>query len=142
MKKPEPVPGLVIRYDYLWRDEARRGRIEGSKVRPCAIVVARRLEENGQTTVLLAPITHSPPIDPGQAIELPPKVKRHLGLDDAPSWIVTAELNSANWDDPGIEPVNRARWAYGLLPPSLARALVDHVRERMHSAKLGVIKRK
>jgi hypothetical protein len=28
---PEPVPGLVIRYSYLWAEEHRRGQEEGVK---------------------------------------------------------------------------------------------------------------
>ena len=36
---PRPVPGLVVRYSYLWLDEHRRGREEGVKDRPCAIVL-------------------------------------------------------------------------------------------------------
>jgi hypothetical protein len=37
---PEPVPGLVIGYAYLWRDEAPRGQDKGLKDRPCVIVLA------------------------------------------------------------------------------------------------------
>lgn len=37
---PEPQPGLVISYAYLWSDEAERGLVEGREDRPCAIVVA------------------------------------------------------------------------------------------------------
>jgi hypothetical protein len=34
---PAPQPGLLIRYFYLWeREEARAGREEGVKDRPCA----------------------------------------------------------------------------------------------------------
>ena len=36
---PEPEPGLVIRYSYLWDREARAGREEGVKDRPCAVVM-------------------------------------------------------------------------------------------------------
>lgn len=39
MTLPVPEPGLVIRYAYLWDREAREGRDEGSKDRPCAIVL-------------------------------------------------------------------------------------------------------
>ena len=39
MAFPPPVPGLVIRYSYLWADEHTRGREEGVKDRPCAIVL-------------------------------------------------------------------------------------------------------
>jgi len=39
---PAPVPGLVIRYSYLWHSEHLAGREEGEKDRPCAIVAALR----------------------------------------------------------------------------------------------------
>ena len=35
------------------------------------------------------PITHRTPADPASAVEIPSPVKRHFGLDDDPSWIVT-----------------------------------------------------
>lgn len=41
MALPDPHPGLVIRYSYLWADEHRTGQEEGLKDRPCVIVVAR-----------------------------------------------------------------------------------------------------
>lgn len=41
MPLPVPVPGLVIRYGYLWHSEHLAGREEG-KDRPCAIVAALR----------------------------------------------------------------------------------------------------
>jgi hypothetical protein len=49
MALPEPAPGLVICYSYLWHDERRRGVDEGRKDRPCAIVVAR-IDEAGDTS--------------------------------------------------------------------------------------------
>jgi PHD/YefM family antitoxin component YafN of YafNO toxin-antitoxin module len=35
---PVPVPGLVIRYSYLWQAEHVRGREEGVKDRPCVVI--------------------------------------------------------------------------------------------------------
>lgn len=40
MPLPEPKPGRVIGYAYLWRDQAAKGREEGIKDRPCVIVLA------------------------------------------------------------------------------------------------------
>ena len=132
MKKPDPAQGLVVRYDYLWGDEAEKGRQEGAKERPCAIVVART-GEGQDARVWLAPITHTPPTNPKAAIEIPPKVKKHLGLDDDRSWIVTSELNSVAWSDPGIVPATRTRWDYGFLPPKLAQIVTDKVLEQQRS---------
>jgi hypothetical protein len=142
MKKPSPAPGLVIRYDYLWRDEAERGRQEGVKERPCAIVVAMQVGQGKVPHVLLAPITHSPPHDPANAIEIPPGVKAHLGLDSERSWIVTRELNSVAWDDAGIVPAGRLRWDYGFLPPKLARALAEKIVTAQQAQKLDITARR
>jgi hypothetical protein len=37
---PEPYAGLVIRYSYLWKREHKAGFEEGTKDRPCAVVMA------------------------------------------------------------------------------------------------------
>ncbi len=140
MKKPDPVQGLVIRYDYLWRDEADRGRQEGSKERPCAIVVART-GEGDDARVWLAPITHTQPMNTKGAVEIPSKVKQHLGLDDDRSWIIAGELNSVAWSDPGIVPVSRDRWDYGMLPQKLTRAMLDKTLERQQDRSLKITDR-
>jgi hypothetical protein len=141
LKKPEPVAGLVIRYDYLWRVEANRGRVDGAKDRPCAIVLATRHDVSGSCTVTLAPITHSPPTDPDDALEIPTAVKKALGLDGARSWIVVHEVNSVDWNDAGIIPLGKGRWHYGYLPPMLARALLDRIVARFRSNKLPIVDR-
>jgi mRNA-degrading endonuclease toxin of MazEF toxin-antitoxin module len=90
-----PEPGLVISYAYLWRREQQQGHEEGRKVRPAVIILAVRAEPSGAPRVTVAPITHSPPSDPDLAVELPGRVKTHLGLDDQRSWIVIDEVTSS-----------------------------------------------
>jgi hypothetical protein len=104
---PTPAPGLVISYAYLWRSELRASGGEGRKDRPCAIVVATQ-DEEGDRLVYVAAITHTPPTD-GAGIEIPTKVKRRLGLDDARSWIVTDELNRFIWPGFDLRPIARIR---------------------------------
>jgi hypothetical protein len=60
---PIPEPGLVICYAYLWRSEYERGQEEGTKDRPCAIVLATR-DQDGDTIVTVVPVTHTPPNRP------------------------------------------------------------------------------
>ena len=91
---PEPQPGLVISYAYLWSEEAELGRVEGRKDRPCAIVVAVETPDPvPRKRVAVVPITHAPPGDPGMAIEIPRRVKEHLGLDGERSWVILDEFN-------------------------------------------------
>jgi mRNA-degrading endonuclease toxin of MazEF toxin-antitoxin module len=139
--KSDPKAGLVVRYDYLWNDEKRTGRAEGAKVRPCAVVLARTINDQGRLAVMLAPITHSLPSDPADAIEIPTAVKRHLGLDDQRSWIIVREVNTVAWDDPGIVPVSSARWHYGFLPEKLTSKLVDAIAGHMRARKLRMVDR-
>ena len=84
MALPDPHPGLVIHYSYLWANEHLAGREEGVKDRPCAVVLARQIIE-GRSLVSVMAITHSPPSNPAEAIEIPAAIKRMLGLDDQPS---------------------------------------------------------
>jgi len=100
---PEPSPGLVIRYDYLWMREAAAGR-QQSKDRPACLVVA---SDSGTTPrfVVILPITHSAPRGDDVGIEIPHKVRRALGLDDAPSWVLVSDHNVDEWPNAGMTPV-------------------------------------
>ena len=117
---PTPEPGLVIAYAYLWRREHNAGQDEGLKDRPSVIVLSVDRQEDGATVVTVLPITHSAPNRPGVAVEIPTPVKRHLGLDDQPSWVVVAEGNEFLWPGYDLRKVPRQnRYDYGLLPPRL-----------------------
>jgi hypothetical protein len=116
---PTPEIGLVIRYSYLWRREHREGREEGTKDRPCAIVLAAR-DHDDHTQVLVVPVTHSPPANLAEAMELPAAVKQHLGLDAGRSWVVLSESNLFEWPGPDLRRVgdrDDQSVAYGFLPP-------------------------
>ena len=118
----------MIGYAYLWRDEAKRGQIEGRKERP-AVIVLSVTRQDERTVVTVAPITHSPPARAELAVEIPPATKRRLGLDDERSWIVTDDLNQFVWPGVDLRPVNRGAqtFAFGLLPA----ALYEEVRRRI-----------
>ena len=81
MAFPEPTPGLVIRYSYLWAQEHKRGREEEVKDRPCAVILVTA-NEDGERVVTVLPVSHTPPADPKFAGEIPATVKRRLNLDD------------------------------------------------------------
>jgi hypothetical protein len=115
---PAPEPGLVIRYAYLWLREHREGREEGVKDRPCAIILATR-DDEGETQVLVVPVTHTAPEDPDAALELPSTLKRHLGLDSDRSWVVLSESNLFDWPGPDLRRSGNddSSVTYGFLPP-------------------------
>lgn len=129
MSLPTPEPGLVIPYAYLWRHEQRRGQEEGRKVRPSVIVLAVQSLEAGAPRVTVAPITHRPPAKDGEAVELPPRVKQALGLDDDRSWIVLDEVNQFAWPGFDIRPVpgSKDRFAYGFIPPKLYDTVIGRI---------------
>jgi hypothetical protein len=125
---PAPQPGLVISYSYLWSDEAEQGRVEGGKNRPCAIViVVAAPESSARRQVAVVPITRSPPRDPDVAVEIPLRVKGHLGLDAARSWVILDELNVFTWPGFDLRPIRRGerRVDYGLLPPKFFDRLIE-----------------
>ena len=119
MAIPEPSPGLVVRYDYLWSRDAAVGRTQG-KDRPACLVAASDSETKPRFVVLL-PITHSPPLGDTVAIEIPAKVRQTIGLDDEPSWVVVSEYNVDEWPNAGLMPVPGKPdvFAYGFIPPGL-----------------------
>ncbi len=80
MKIPSPLPGLVLRYNYLWADDAARGREEGTKDRPAAIVMAVQRGGTDEFRVFALPVTHSPPQHGTHALEIPAAVLRAAWL--------------------------------------------------------------
>jgi hypothetical protein len=126
---PDPHPGLVICYAYLWGSEHRSGREEGLKDRPCVIVVSSETAA-GQTLVRVVPVTHARPADPRTAVEIPPRIKAHLRLDEPPSWIVVSEINGFIWPGPDLRYVQGSdppRFDYGVLPPGFFRKVRDQL---------------
>lgn len=131
MALPEPEPGLVISYAYLWHNEFRAGHVEGRKDRPSVIILAVTDTRDGGRMVTVLPITHRPPDPPGGGIELPTAVKRHLKLDDQRSWVMITEGNRFRWPGYDLRPIpGGADHSYGFLPPNLfndiRRAFLDH----------------
>ncbi len=143
MSLPEPIAGLVIRYAYLWKREFDAGRDEGAKDRPCAIVMAV-IDEDGNKDVLVLPITHSPPTNAADAIEIPTLTKNRLGLDSERSWIIITEANEFAWPGPDLRPVpgrDLSSIAYGVLPPGFFTHVRDKFLERDRDEKSRRIKR-
>jgi mRNA-degrading endonuclease toxin of MazEF toxin-antitoxin module len=142
MSLPDPQPGLVIRYSYLWRREAEQGREHGAKDRPCVVVLA--VKRNGdKTRVVVAPITHAPPANSENALKLPAQTKERLGLDEQVSWIVTQEVNVFTWPGPdlkNIETTAGRRFAFGYLPSYLTTQLIEAVKRHASEGSTQMVR--
>jgi hypothetical protein len=110
---------LVIRYDYLWTREAAAGRDQG-KERPACLVAATDATASPRFVVIL-PITHTPPDKNTVSVEIPENVRRAIGLDDAPSWVIVSEHNVDEWPNGGLAPLpgRPGVFSYGFIPPGL-----------------------
>ena len=119
MALPDPRPGLVVRYDYLWTHEAVAGREQG-KTRPACLVAATDRALRPRYVVLL-PITHTPPAGDTVGIEVPVRVGQALGLDDTPSWVTVSEHNIDEWPNAGLStlPGHPDVFSHGFIPPGL-----------------------
>jgi hypothetical protein len=142
MAIPNPEPGLVISYNYLWHREHEGGKREGRKTRPSVVVLSVTHEETGITNVIVLPVTHSPPFDPTAAVEIPAAIKKHLGLDRQRSWIVLSEGNEFLWPGYDLRKLPRSdRYAYGYLPPRFFQAVRDAFVAYYRTHKLHVAPR-
>ncbi len=140
MSLPVPKPGLVIRYSFLWSNEEAEGTAEGSKDRPCAIVVAARRDAQGDIDTIVAPVTRRPPDDPEASIEIPAATCGMLGLDSGRHWLRLDELNRFAWPGYDLRPIpgEPGRYDYGMLPRGLFRKLREGILARQ-KARAGRI---
>ena len=140
---PDPIPGLVVRYSYLWLDEYRQGQEEGTKDRPCAVILVTDNAE-GERVVTVLPVTHTPPLDRNLGVELPPATKHRLGLDEARSWIVLSEANRFIWPGPDLRPArpgDAATIAFGMLPYRLFETIRQRFLAAIRARHLGIVPR-
>jgi len=140
---PQPVPGLVIRYSYLWKSEHLRGQEDGLKDRPCVVILVTT-DNEGEKIVTVLPISHTPPANPAFAVEIPHETKRRLGLDDERSWIVLTEANRFVWPGPDLRlttPGDLASVAYGLLPRSLFKTITTKLADAIAASLVRVVPR-
>jgi hypothetical protein len=95
------------------------GRDQG-KERPACLVAATDSVKSPRFVVIL-PITHTPPDKDTVGVEIPPKVRKAIGLDDAPSWVIVSEHNVDEWPNGGLAPLpgRPGVFSYGFIPPGL-----------------------
>ena len=134
---------MVVRYAYLWREEYLRGKEEGRKDRPCAVIVVTT-GEAGDRVVTVLPITHTPPPKPALAVEMPTPTKRRLGLDDDRSWVLLNEANRFAWPGPDLRPTKPGKpteVTYGLLPRALFKEVTAKLAAAIEARLVRVVPR-
>lgn len=149
MRIPAKAPvGHLIAYEYLWSSLAA-GREDGVKTYPVAIVVAR--EDRGPFELAYAvALSHSQPREGDRALGVPPKLKRHLGLDGAPSWIYTDEVNVFAWPGPDLRPADRLSTlprardtcVIGPLPSDWFEEILRHLDDSYKLTKVSAVPRR
>ncbi len=134
---------MVISYAYLWRGEHEQGHEDGAKNCPAVIVLAAK-DHEGDTIVIVAPITHSAPSNPEDAIEIPTATRSRLGLDGEHSWVVVSEVNRFFWPGPDLAPVpgDPRRFDYGFLPPRFFKKITSQIVDRTRARDLEEIPRR
>ena len=141
MALPDPEPGLVVRYDYLWTHEAAAGRDQG-KTRPACLVAATDPTHRPRYVVPL-PITHTRPTGDTVGIEIPARVRQALGLDDTPSWVIVSEHNVDEWPNAGLSllPGRPDTFSYGFIPPGRFARIKTRFLELARSKKSPAVRR-
>ncbi len=105
-------------------------------------MVVAAVVRKGRTQLFVAPVTHSEPADPKEAIEIPANVKAQLGLDRDRSWIVITELNRFIWPGPDVRVApGHDGPSYDLLPDWLFIRVREAILHRARSGRLRVTKR-
>jgi hypothetical protein len=118
-------PGAVFHYAYLWHREFQAGQIEGRKDRPVMALAVAVSEKDGRTHVMALPITHSQPFDQDHGVLLPDATKRLLGLDEAPSWVITTEAVRFAWPGADVRRAPRRKGPfYGVVSTKLLQTIV------------------
>jgi hypothetical protein len=71
--------------------------------------------------VVILPITHAPPERDTTLVDIPARVGRAIGMDDAPSWVIVSEHNVDEWPNGGLAsvPGRTGVFSYGFIPPNL-----------------------
>lgn len=136
-----PQAGMVLHYSFLWKHEAERGQDEGAKDRPVVVLVLLAQGEE----VVVAPITTLPPDEGAPAIEVPARVRAHLGLDADQSWISLATLNRFVWPGPDLRPVpgsNPSDALYGIIPQKLLDAAKQSAMAELAKRVPGLVVRR
>jgi len=90
------------------------------------------LREGEHPVARVLPITHTPPHDPKEALDIPRATKGRLGLDDERSRVMLTEANDFIWPGPDLRPAiadDPSTVALGFLPPGFMKVLRQRLLE-------------
>jgi len=107
------------------------------------VVVAIEKRPHG-TQLIVVPVTTRPPRPGDMAIEMPERVRRHLGVGEDRSWIIADEYNVFTWPGPDIRPIRRGDEIsprYGAIPGKLFEQVRSLMARVARAGALKAIKR-
>jgi hypothetical protein len=107
-------------------------------------VALTTLEADGETMVIVLPITSRRPASPEDGIEIADTTRDRLGLQREPCWVLLSEVNRFVWPGPDLRPVERPAgrfYSYGLLPRGQFIRIRDAVHQRARDRRLDVVRR-
>ncbi len=141
MNYPEPVPGLVIRFNYLWDVDNQKGLSSSDKERPCAIVLYTKKTNK----TLVVPISHSYPEvgEENDSLEIPAEICAEIGLDKDRNWVRVSEVNEFEWPSAEIRPRpdDPSRVDYGMIPEEFFLEIRKRLAKAVSEHRLGRTKR-
>jgi hypothetical protein len=143
----EPPIGNLVAYEYLWLSQENT-RNDGAKAYPVALIFAKKIIAS-VTLAYAVGVSHKSPHASEKAIEVPKKLKRHLGLDEDRSWIYTDQLNEFTWPGPDLKPAEwlsklpsaRNSCIIGALPINWFALVKQDVIENLKLKRAAIIRR-
>lgn len=130
MPLPKPEPGLVIGYEFLFREDEEAGLENANRPHPCAIILVT--EDGPNQRVRLVAISHSPPSsnESKHYMQLTPEECRQIGLDSGNHWINLRDINSFDWPGYDLKPIASGKsYVFGKMRKHTFTRLVSALKE-------------
>lgn len=133
-------------YEYLWLSRSQ-DRDDGAKVYP--VIIVHAVDRDGLVLAYALGISHALPKSGDRAVEVPRKLKRHLGLDEEPAWAYTDQFNVFVWPGPDLRPAEfltsrphaRGTCVIGALPQRWFQDIAAHFHESFTLGRAKALKR-
>ena len=126
MRAPNPFPGLVVGYSYLWHQDYKLERDFSENPATYGVILSVR-EELGDKIVLVAALTDLQPRNT-EGVALPDATRERLGLPSAQYWIITSEVNRFIWPGPDLRSADSvSKNELNVLPPILFESIKSSI---------------